>query len=240
MFSESQTLLDTTTHFKSSLCNLKVGLALLSALQNWDGTVRVLFFPVAVFSKRCVCAQLVKEEMSRSAVLAATFALGMPKQLPIYWPIFHKDSTFHLCSRLFSCCLSISGPDSKHWQVWRSLCWFVSQPSEELPPRWPKPVCSKQELPAAFQWQQFRTQNSDQGDFNSTNYLLNQMDLVWKYPKHLHFPGFFYSDRVSKMQEDSKANPPRKQRFQSEAQQLFFPFDFHKYWFGVSKKGDQI
>lgn len=68
MFSESQTLLDTTTYFRSSLYNLKVALALLSALQKWDGTVRVPFFPVAVFSKHCVCAQLVKEELSKSAV----------------------------------------------------------------------------------------------------------------------------------------------------------------------------
>lgn len=103
MFSESQTLLDTTTYFKSSLYNFKVGLAVLSALQNWDGTVRALSFPVAVFSEHCVCAQLVKEELSRSAVLAATFELGMLKQLPIYWPIFHKDSTHHLCSGLLSC-----------------------------------------------------------------------------------------------------------------------------------------
>lgn len=84
MFSESQILLDTTTHFKRSLYNLKVGLELLSALQNWDGTVRVPFFSVAVFSKHCVCAQLFKEELSSSAALAATFDLGMPKQLPIY------------------------------------------------------------------------------------------------------------------------------------------------------------
>lgn len=62
------------------------------------------------------------------------------------------------------------------------------------------------------------------------------MDLVWKYSKHLHFPGLSYRDKVSKLQEDSKTNPPRKQKFQSEAQQLLFPFDFHKYWFGVSKK----
>lgn len=60
VFSGSQTLLDTTTHSKSPLNNLKVGLALLSALQNWDGTVRVPFFPVAVFSKHCVCAQLLR------------------------------------------------------------------------------------------------------------------------------------------------------------------------------------
>lgn len=86
------------------------------------------------------------------------------------------------------------------------------------------------------QWQQYRTQNSDQGDFNSTNYLLNQMDFVWKYPKHLHFQGFSTETRwASKLQEHAKPNPYRKQRFQSEAQQLFFPFDFHKYrW--VSKK----
>lgn len=150
-------------------------------------------------------------------------------------PSFIKTA-LHLCSGLFSCCLSISGPDSKHWLVWRSLCCFVSQPSEKLPPGRPKPVCSKQKLPAAYQWQQFRIQSSDQGDFNSTNYLLNQMDLVWKYPKHLHFPGLSYRDKVSKLQEDSKTNPPRKQRFQSEAQQLFLSFDFHKYQFGVSKK----
>lgn len=81
---ESQTLLNITTYFKSSLYNLKVGLELRSALQNWDGKVRVPFFSVAVFSKYCVCAQLVKQESSRSAVLAATFDLGMPKQLPIY------------------------------------------------------------------------------------------------------------------------------------------------------------
>lgn len=112
----------------------------------------------------------------------------------------------------------------------------MSQPSEKLPPGRPKPVCSKQKLPAAYQWQQFRIRSSDQGDFNSTNYLLNQMDLVWKYPKHLHFPGLSYRDKVSKLQEDSKTNPPRKQRFQSEAQQLFLSFDFHKYRFGVSKK----
>lgn len=230
MFSESQTLLDTTTHSKSSLNNLKVGLALLSALENGDGTVRVPFFPVAVFSKHCVCAQLVKEELSRSAVLAATFELGMPKQLPIYWPIFHKDSTLHLCSGLLGCCLSISGPDSKHWLVWRSLCWFVSQPSEELPPHRPKPICSRQKLPSACQWQQLRTQNSDQGDFNSTNYLLNQMDLVWKYPKHLHFQGFPIGARWASCKNTPKQIHPESQGFNLRPQQLFFPFHFHKYW----------
>lgn len=143
MFSESQTLLDTTTYFQSSLYNFKVGLAVLSALQNWDGTVRAPLLPVAVFSKHCVCAQLVKEELSRSAVLAATFELGMPKQLPIHWPIFHKDSTHHLCSGLLGCCLSISGPESKHWLLWRSLCCFASRPCKELAPRRPKPVCSE-------------------------------------------------------------------------------------------------
>lgn len=156
MFSESQTLLDTTTHFKSSLYNLKVSLALLPALQNWDGTIRAPFFPVAVFSKHCVCAQLIKEELSRSAVLAATFELGMPKQLPIYWHIFHKDST---------CALGSSAAVSLFLgQTAKTIGWFGGTsaglhlgPLRNSQPCRPKPICSKQKMPAACQWQQYRT-----------------------------------------------------------------------------------
>lgn len=184
-----------------------------------------------MFSKHCVCAQLVKEELSRSAVLAATFELGMPQQMPIYWPIFHKDCTLHLCS---SCWLSTSGPDSKHWLLWRSLCWFVSQPSEELPPRRPKPVCSKQKLPAACQWQQYRIQNSDQGDFNSINYLLNQMDLVWKYLKHLHFQGFPTETRWASCKNTPKQIHPENKGSNLRPSSYFCHLIFTN--IGVSKK----
>lgn len=211
MFSESQTLLDTTTYFKSSLYNLKVALELLSALQNWDGTVRVPFFPVAVFSKHCVCAQLIKEELSRSAVWLLLLSWDCQNNCSFTDPSFIKTAP-STCALGSSVAVSpFLGQTANTGWSGEASAGLCLGPLRNSHPTGQSPSVQSRSCQAACQWQQYRKQNSDQGDFNSTNYLLNQMDLVWKYPRHLHFQGFPTGTRWASCKINSKTNPPRKQ-----------------------------
>lgn len=119
------------------------------------------------------------------------------KQLPIYQPIFHYDSSFHLRSGIFSPCPSVSGPDCEYRpSPVKPLCEFVSQPSEKLN------VCLFEPEAASC----LRTERNSEHRALTKGISTLQITLiklskgqVQKHLKQLHFPWLSYRGKVTKL-----------------------------------------